>query len=87
MKNVQVTHNDNLLSRTKQHIMLKFGTGSLHKKKSGDHNFFSYYLTVVLFYMNLPSDMISFINNSTLHNKLVDDVSFISITYIQNLFI
>ena len=48
MKNVQVTHNYNLLSRTKQHIMLKFATGSLHKKMSGDHNVFSYYLTVVV---------------------------------------
>jgi len=31
--------------------------------------------------------MISFINNSTLHNKLLDEISFRSITYIQNLFI
>lgn len=48
MKNVQVTPNYNLLSRTKQHIMLKFGTGNLHKKMSDDHNIFSYYLTMVV---------------------------------------
>jgi len=28
--------------------MLKFGIGSLHKKLSDDHNFFSYYLILVV---------------------------------------
>jgi hypothetical protein len=47
MKNVQVTHNYNLLSRTKQLFMLKFGIGSLHKKLSDDQTFFSHYLILV----------------------------------------
>jgi hypothetical protein len=58
MKNVQVTHNYNLLSRTKQLIMLEFGTGSLHKKLSGDHSFFSYYLILaaILLETNIRDD-------------------------------